>query len=240
METFENKINPIDNFIGQKLRAYRSKLGWTLNDLAEKLEVSYQQVHKYEQGQTKIPASSLYRLSKIFSASPNCFFEGFNPDAHPNALQEDSDTIKFQDTKKISILLVEDDSSDEFLFRKALEESEHPYNLFTLHDGEQALEFLRRKRILTGFPRPDIVVLDLSLPKMNGHSLLRAIKQDREIQDIPVIILTSSLSKKDMMNVYRNYASGYICKSFDFKTFKKNILIALHYWTQVVALPYLN
>lgn len=240
METTEQKINPVDVFVGQKLKDYRCKLGWTLHDLGEKLEVSYQQIHKYEQGQTKIPASSLYRLSKIFSASPNCFFEGFNPDENMDLLKSDSDTINIQDTKKMNILLIEDNSSDEFLFRKALEESEHPHNLYTLHDGEQALDFLRRKRILAGFPRPDIIILDLNLPKMNGHSILRAIKQDRGIQDIPVIILTSSLSKKDMISVYRNHASGYICKSFDFKTFKKNILIALHYWAQVVVLPHLN
>lgn len=229
--------NPLDTYIGQKLREYRMKSQLTLMALADMLQVSHQQIHKYELGHTKIPASTLYKLAGIFSASPNCFFEGFDPQKFQVTIPEDSDRITFPPERSISILLVEDNAADEFLVRKVFESSPLKVDLYVLHGGEGVLDFLRRKWTLSLPQRPDLVLLDLHLPHIGGLSLLKSIKTDRELQGIPTLVLTSSLSRKDMQAVYKNHAGGYICKSLDFHTFKKNLLLAMSYWFEAVVLP---
>ena len=233
----ENTFDPIDIFLGQKLRNFRSRVGWTLMDLADRIGVSHQQIHKYEQGQSKISASMLYKLANIFSTTPNSFFEGFVPEKYQAIPLIQNDTISLKVREKINLLLVEDSASDEFLVRKVLETSSHKFEIFCLHNGEDALNCLKGRNNVAPFSRPDIVLLDLNLPKLNGISILRSIKQDRDIQDIPVLILTNSLSKQDMMNAYKNFASGYISKSFDFNIFRKNLQTAISYWIDAVVLP---
>ena len=233
----EIEQNPIDMYIGQKLREYRVKRKMTLSDLAEMLEVSHQQIHKYELGQTKIPASTLYKLACVFSASPNCFFDGFDPQKFKISFPGDNDRIVFKPERSVNVLLVEDNAADEFLVRKVFESCPLKINLYVLHEGEGVLEFLRRKWTLSLSQRPDLIILDLHLPDISGLSLLKSIKVDRDLQDIPTLILTSSVSRKDMVAVYKNYAGGYICKSLDFQTFKKNMLTAMNYWCEAVVLP---
>jgi DNA-binding response OmpR family regulator len=81
------------------------------------------------------------------------------------------------------------------------------------------------------------VLLDLNIPKRDGQTVLKEIKRDREIQDIPVIILTNSISVQEMIMVYKNQASGYISKSFDYDVFQKNMIGLVDYWSTVVVLP---
>lgn len=237
MVSAENEVSPIDLFLGNKLRDFRNKVGWTLADLAEKSGVSHQQIHKYEQGYTKISASMLYKFSKIFSTTPNAFFEGFNPEQMLNINQLTEGMINLEPKTHINLLLVEDNPADEFLVRKALEKLDYKFNIYCLHEGEDVLVFLRKKQSTTSFQRPDIILLDLNLPKVSGQSILKSIKQDREIQDIPVLVLTSSLNKMDMINAYKNHASGYISKSFDYEVFEKNLKTAISYWVDAVVLP---
>ena len=233
----EQIFDPTDVFLGQKLRNFRSRVGWTLADLADRIGVSHQQIHKYEQGQSKISASMLYKLACIFSTTPNSFFEGFVPEKSQLTPLIQNDTISLKIRDKITLLLIEDSASDEFLVRKVLETSSHKFDIYCLHNGEDAINCLKGRSNSIPFHRPDIVLLDLNLPKLNGISILRAIKQDRDIQDIPVLILTNSLSKQDMVNAYKNFASGYISKSFDFNIFRKNLQTAISYWIDAVVLP---
>ena len=233
----EQSFDPTDVFLGQKLRNFRSRVGWTLMDLADRIGVSHQQIHKYEQGQSKISASMLYRLANIFSTTPNSFFEGFVPEKYQATPLIQNDTISLKVREKINLLLVEDSASDEFLVRKVLESSPHKFEIFCLHNGEDAINCLKGRGNTGPFARPDIILLDLNLPKLNGISILRSIKQDRDIQDIPVLVLTNSLSKQDMLNAYKNFASGYISKSFDFNIFRKNLQTAISYWIDAVVLP---
>lgn len=233
----ETEINPVDIYVGQKLRDFREKVGWTLSDLADKVGVSHQQIHKYEQGLTKISASMLYKLTTIFKTTSNCFFDGFNPEAFQTKEIKIDDLISLETKGHINLLLIEDNPADEFLVRKVLESAKYQFEIYCLHEGDEVLDFLRHKISLTSFSRPDIILLDLNLPKVNGLSILRALKQDRDLQGIPVLVLTSSLSKMDMVNAYKNYASGYIIKSFEFEVFKKNLLMALNYWVETVVFP---
>ncbi len=233
----DQPIEPIDLFLGQKLKDFRIKVGWTLSDLAEKIGVSHQQIHKYEYGSTKMSANTLYKLSRLFNTTPNSFFEGFVPEDVADKSENSNDNISLNKKEKINILLIEDNSADEFLVRKILNSSKYESNIFCLHDGQEVIDFLRRKLNITPFPRPDIILLDLNLPNVSGHSILKSLKQDRDLQNIPVLVITNSLSKKDMENCYKNHASGYMSKSFDYKTFQNNLLKAIGYWVETVILP---
>jgi CheY-like chemotaxis protein/DNA-binding XRE family transcriptional regulator len=233
-----NKNLTIDEYVGQKLRDFRKRAGITLFDLAEKVGVSHQQIHKYELGQTKISTGMLYRLCKIFSVTPNCFFEGFNFEDDPSLLGDHNDLANYKNFHKLNILLIEDSAEDQFLFRRALEEYETDINMYCIHDGEEFFNIIKTKASITHIPLPDIIFLDLNMPKINGSSLLKSIKQNRELQYIPIIVLTGSISRKDIMNAYKNYASGYIRKSFEYETFKKNLHQTLTYWTEAVLLPH--
>jgi CheY-like chemotaxis protein/DNA-binding XRE family transcriptional regulator len=231
-----DEVKSLDTYMGQKLRSYREKVGWTLSKLAEKVDVSHQQIHKYEQGLSKLSASMLYKLSLIFQTSPTSFFEGFSPE-HTKIKDESNDLLSLSTKEEINLLLIEDNPYDEFLVRKVLEKTPHNFNIYVLHDGEMVLSFLRNKLLSTPFSRPDIILLDLNIPKVDGLSLLRSIKQDRDLQEIPIIVLTSSLSKVDMLNAYKNHASGYISKSFELDVFKKKLEATLSYWIEAVVLP---
>lgn len=237
----ENSIdfsNSIDIYVGQKLRDFRRRANITMFDLAEKVGISHQQIHKYELGQTKLSTGMLFKLSKIFSVTPNCFFEGFNPEAPADSLENKTDITSRKNINKINVLLIDDSAEDQFLFRNALEESGLSINIYCMHDAEEFLKIIKTKMTITQIPVPDIIFLDLNMPKLDGNSLLKSIKQSRELQYIPIIILTGSIRRKDVINAYKNYASGYIKKSFEYQTFKENIQLALSYWTEAVILPY--
>ncbi|WP_331255331.1 response regulator [Candidatus Bealeia paramacronuclearis] len=228
----------IDEYVGQKLRDYREKVGLTLLDLSERVGVSHQQIHKYEIGQTKISMGALYKFCKIFSVNPNCFFEGFPFDEEDDGTLLGNDIAENRRFDKINVLLIEDNSEDQFLIRRALEEFESKINFYCFYDGEDFLNFIKRKVNITSIPIPDIIFMDLNMPKMSGGEILKSIKQNRELQYIPIIIVTGSISRQDIINAYKNFASGYIRKSFEFETFKKNLKTALEYWTEAVVLPH--
>lgn len=235
-----NEINPIDVHVGKKVRERRQRLGWTLMELAEKMGVSHQQVQKYEQGTTRISASALFHLSKIFQTNQDYFFSGIQLNNQDVPEMEETDTIRLHADRprQLNVVLVEDDSGDELLLRKALEDLDLELKLHTLHDGDSAIHFLRHHHEQNLFPRPDLIILDLNIPKRDGHMILKDIKRDRKLQDIPVVVLTNSLSKKEMVSVYRNGASGYICKAFDFNVFKEYMRNVFLYWGNTVILPY--
>lgn len=230
----DSETNALDLFLGKKLKDYRQKLGWTLAEMAEKIGVSHQQIHKYEQGLTKISATLLYKLSQMFSISPNCFFDGF--DAAALSINREG-LISTKKKDVINILMIEDNPADEYLSREALKKSGHNFNIYCLKDRDEVFNFLRRQIDISPFTRPDIILLDLNLPKVSGHAILKALKQDRDLQDIPVIVLTSSLNRTDMVNSYKNHASGFIVKSFDYDVFEKSLQTAINYWVDAVILP---
>jgi len=234
----KNPSVTIDEYVGQKLRDFRERIGLTLLECAEKVGVSHQQIHKYEAGQTKISTSMLYKFCKIFSVTPNCFFEGYHFDEGDKISFEGEDITCYPSLDKINVLLVEDNAEDQFLIRQALEEYELKINLYCIHDGEEFLDITKRRSSITKIPLPDLIMIDLNMPKINGHDLLKSIKQSKDMRHIPVLVLTGSVSIKDVMSSYKNYASGYIRKSFEYETLKKHIHLAISYWTEAVVLPH--
>jgi CheY-like chemotaxis protein/DNA-binding XRE family transcriptional regulator len=231
------KNNQLDVFVGEGIRNIRTKAGLTLSDLANKIGISHQQIQKYENGQSRVSANCLFQLAQVFGVTPDYFFKDYFEQSTKKIKSfDEAQTINLNRTRKLNILIVEDSPSDELLVRKVLENHKN-VSFFCVHDGLQMLELLKNKSLKQPFPRPDIILLDLNIPKRNGHELLKEIKRDRLLQDIPIIIISNSINFKDLLNAYKGFAAGYICKSFSFEEFTKNINGMVDYWMNIVCLP---
>jgi CheY-like chemotaxis protein len=141
-------------------------------------------------------------------------------------------------SRTIEVLLVEDNLGDVELTTLALEESKLPINLSVAEDGVAALEFLRhQKQKYANSPHPDLILLDLNLPKKSGHEVLVAIKSDEALKRIPVVVLTTSQAEEDILKAYNHHASGYITKPTSFDLFVSVIKSIEDYWFATVRLP---
>lgn len=138
---------------------------------------------------------------------------------------------------EIDILLVEDNPGDVRLTREAFKEGMLHNKLHVVMDGEAAIAFLRREGEYKDAIRPDLILLDLNLPKMNGREVLSAIKQDPDLKRIPVVVLTTSQDENDIVESYKHFASSYIVKPVSMEKFIKVVSSFKQYWLSVVKLP---
>jgi len=136
-----------------------------------------------------------------------------------------------------SILLVEDNPGDVRLTREALREADVAVALTDLPDGEQALEYLRRAGTPDGAPRPDLILLDLNLPKRNGLEVLEEIKSDPALASTPVMMLTTSASARDVAGAYARGVNGYVVKPLDLDAFTALVQAINTFWFEVARLP---
>ena len=136
--------------------------------------------------------------------------------------------------KVIDILLVEDNPGDVRLTQEALQGGKLNNNLFVAVDGEDALAFLRQQGQYSDAPLPDLILLDLNLPKLNGHEVLTEIKKDDNLKHIPVVILTTSEDEQDIITSYTQYASSYIVKPVSLEKFIQVVARFKDYWLTVV------
>ena len=139
--------------------------------------------------------------------------------------------------KLIDILLVEDNEGDILLTTEALQEGKIANRISVVKDGMGALEFLEKKGVYKDALTPDLILLDINLPKMNGHEVLKKIKSIDHLRNIPVIILSTSSAQEDVMNSYKNYANCYITKPVDANDFLKIVSSMEDFWISVVQLP---
>ena len=139
--------------------------------------------------------------------------------------------------RPIEILLVEDSPADILITREAFEEARLVNTLHVVEDGIQALEFLRREGIYASVPRPDLILLDLNLPRKNGREVLAEIKADDSLKVIPVIVLTTSNANEDILQAYDLHANCYVVKPVGFENFLKAVQSIRNFWFSVVALP---
>ncbi|MDG3010809.1 response regulator [Rhodococcus sp. D2-41] len=137
----------------------------------------------------------------------------------------------------IDVLLVEDDPGDELMTREAFEYNKVGNTLHVARDGEQALDFLYRRGRFTEAVRPDLILLDLNLPKYDGRQVLEKIKSDPDISDIPVVILTTSSAEEDILRSYKLHANAYVTKPVDLDQFISAIRQIDDFFVQVVRLP---
>jgi len=139
--------------------------------------------------------------------------------------------------KPIEILLVEDNPGDARLTREALAQSKIKNNLSYARDGEEAIAFLRRLPPFSDAPTPDLVLLDLNLPRRDGREVLEDIKKDPKLRHIPVVILTSSQAEEDILRSYRLHANCFITKPVDFEQLTKVVHGIEQFWFTLVRLP---
>jgi two-component system, chemotaxis family, response regulator Rcp1 len=139
--------------------------------------------------------------------------------------------------KPIEILLVEDNPGDVRLAVEALREAKIANQLHVVEDGVEVMAFLRREGGYAGVPRPDLILLDLNLPRKDGREVLAEIKQDAHLKRIPVVILTSSAAEQDVLQAYDLHANCYITKPVDLDQFLKVVRSIEDFWLVVVRLP---
>jgi two-component system response regulator len=139
--------------------------------------------------------------------------------------------------RAIEILLVEDDPGDELITREAFEHNKLKNNLHVAHDGEEGLDFLYRRAGYEDSPRPDLILLDLNLPKYDGRQLLEKIKSDPDLSRIPVVVLTTSSAEEDILRSYDLHANAYVTKPVDLDQFMNAVRQIDEFFVQVVRLP---
>ena len=137
----------------------------------------------------------------------------------------------------INILLVEDNPGDIRLTKEVLKEGKIQNNLSVVTDGEEALLFLKKEGQYANAITPDIILLDLNLPKKDGREVLAEIKADVGLKCIPVIVLTTSAAEKDILNMYAHHANCYITKPVDFNQFINVVRSIEEFWLTIVKLP---
>lgn len=135
-----------------------------------------------------------------------------------------------------NILLVEDNKGDVLLTQEAFEESGNNCQLYVVNDGQEAINFLEQIPPYTHIELPDLVLLDINLPKLNGHEVLKYIKSNPSLKHIPVIMLTTSSSEKDISDCYSNHANCYITKPNDVEVFFRIIENVNNFWLNNVTL----
>jgi CheY-like chemotaxis protein len=139
--------------------------------------------------------------------------------------------------KAVDILLVEDNPGDVRLAKEALRDSKVHNNIFVVEDGVEAMDFLRRKGKYKGMPRPDLILLDLNLPRKTGREVLAEVKTDESLKRIPVVVLTVSRDEEDILKAYNLHANCYVTKPIDFEQFIKITKTIEDFWLTIVKLP---
>jgi CheY-like chemotaxis protein len=137
----------------------------------------------------------------------------------------------------IDILLVEDDPGDELITREAFEHNKLRNRLHVAHDGEEGLNYLYQRGAYEDAKRPDLILLDLNLPKYDGRQLLEKIKSDPDLSRIPVVVLTTSSAEEDILRSYKLHANAYVTKPVDLDQFINAVRQIDEFFLQVVRLP---
>ncbi|MDQ1599297.1 MAG: hypothetical protein QOD68_771 [Actinomycetota bacterium] len=144
---------------------------------------------------------------------------------------------QFEGERQIEVLLVEDDPGDVMMTREAFQDYKLHNELHVVSDGSEAMAFLRQEGEYAGRPRPDLVLLDLNLPRMDGRQVLEAIKSDPELASIPVVVLTTSENEDDVLRSYSLHANAYVTKPVDFQRFIEVVRQIDDFFVTVVRLP---
>ncbi|UGT45135.1 response regulator [Nocardia yamanashiensis] len=139
--------------------------------------------------------------------------------------------------RPVDILLIEDDPADELMTREAFEDNKIGNTLHVCHDGQEALDFLYRQGVYADACRPDLILLDLNLPKYDGREVLARIKADPDLAAIPVVVLTTSAAEEDILRSYQLHANAYVTKPVELDQFVQAIKQIDEFFVQIVRLP---
>lgn len=219
----------IDKSVGKKIAALRKNRNMSQQVLSSKIGSSRQIIQKYETGEAKISISKLYKISKALHTNLNYFLENIEP---KNTDQTNLNLIPSERISPLKVLLVEDKLSDGMITQRAIEKSNIEVEVDYVCDGVEALDFLRNENN----EKPDLIFLDLNMPKVTGNSVLQEIKYDKSLKHIQVVVITNSNSMKEMQNLYKIGAAGYIVKSFNPDEYINKVSLTLDYWHKM-SLP---
>jgi len=139
--------------------------------------------------------------------------------------------------RPIEVLLVEDDAGDELITREAFEHNKFNNRLHVARDGQEGLDFLYRRGAYQDAVRPDLILLDLNLPKYDGRQLLEKVKSDPDLRRIPIVVLTTSSAEEDILRSYKLHANAYVTKPVDLDAFIGAVRQIDEFFVQVVRLP---
>lgn len=229
-----NKV--LDRHVGHKIRERRKALRLTQAELADILGLSHQQVQRYESGENTVSMSRMLEIANSLNIKLNYFYDDA-PVTRNIGQKIASGLINKDRDRPLRLLLVEDSSFDELLFRKATEQSGIATEIHVIQDSRNVIGFLSSHTAKCSAGHPDIVVLDINMPYLNGLELLKKIKGDSQLKTMPVIMLSNSVRSKDMLEAYANHANGFIQKNCDLQAFYEEINLALQYWSKTVVLP---
>ncbi len=137
----------------------------------------------------------------------------------------------------VDILLVDDDPRDILLTQEALKEVDIPHRLFVVHNGQEALQFLRQEDPQVNQPIPNLIIMDLNMPVMDGHAMLKAVKNDPNLSRIPVVVFSSSSDDADVIQSYQSYANSFVQKPVEWSEFKSNVQGIVKFWFSIPELP---
>ncbi|MDJ0567954.1 MAG: response regulator [Pleurocapsa sp. MO_192.B19] len=143
----------------------------------------------------------------------------------------------YQAKQPLDILVCEDNLGDVYIITNSLKNSEIKYNLHHVANGEAAIDYLQQLGDYKNISRPDLILLDLNLPKKHGFEVLKEIKSDIKLKSIPVVILTSSQAEQDVLKSYELYCSCFVTKPFELKEFVRAIQKIEKFWLNLVQLP---
>lgn len=214
--------------IGEKIKRKRKAAHISLDTLAKTVHLSVQALSKYESGETNVPAYFLYFLSTKMNISLGYFFEDLP------SVEEKKEELAVKSS--LNILLIEDDPTDEMLFRKAVNQYKHEAIIMSYNNGDEALNYLRTYSTNKGKDTIHLIFLDLNLPRLDGHKILKALKSNAKTKDIPVVVVTNSLNPDDCEKAYQGFCSGYITKCMDVSKYFAKLDRVISYWKSV-ALP---
>ncbi|MDA0322640.1 MAG: response regulator [Verrucomicrobia bacterium] len=145
--------------------------------------------------------------------------------------------MTYTNSRPVEILLVEDNPGDVVLAQEAFAENKVSNNLSVVGDGEKAMRFLRKEGEYADAPHPDLILLDLNLPRKDGREVLEEVKSDDALKAIPVVVLTTSKADEDILRSYNLHANCYVTKPLDFEQFRKVVQTIKTFWFTIVQLP---
>jgi CheY-like chemotaxis protein len=141
------------------------------------------------------------------------------------------------ETRVFDVLVVDDDPADTMMIQAALETVAEPPRVHHVVDGSEAMEYLRREGPYCVSPRPDLILLDLNMPRMSGHEVLAALKTDDDLKTIPVVVLTTSTAARDVTDSYVRHANAYVTKPMDLDAFETAVRKIKVFYSDVAVLP---
>jgi two-component system response regulator len=233
MNEYTKKLN---TYVGMRLSEKRKARRLTLTYLAQRVNISPQQLQKYECAQSMMPALRLYQLATVLQVDVNYFFNGFS-DFEGRMVSAPNTMAPPPLLKPLNILLIERDENDAYRTRRALENANTSVNLLVMRKGPTVLRFLRNQETSVLFPRPDLILLGMPHSKNDGLFLLRELKRDQTLSDIPIVVLANSSKTQDIITCYAEHATSYVCKPFKHDVFEHMINTLLSYWAHAVVLP---